>query len=348
MPGFQPPKNGRTPDLRRSGGFPWWRLGTPNPNHPRAGSSGISHYSSGFTQFRVSRNPWSEGGHRYSGWVGLLSAGGCSCLIAQPRVEPPGGGPVSNAILVFVVRIVWPTGCFRVVVVLVLAASLVVPAGSVAAQGGFSDLDEAGPHRAGVEELAERGVLEGTLCAPEEFCPGEPLARWVMAVWLVRVLDGTDPVGSGSRFADVGSDEWWAPYVERLAVLGVTTGCATGPARYCPHDSVTRAQMATFLTRAFDLGAAPSFGFVDTEGNTHAASIDALAAAGVTAGCAAGPARYCPADSVTRGSDGHVPHPGRQHRSVVGDPRFGGAAVCDRSLPSNDLLQSFGDRLRCR
>ena len=84
-------------------------------------------------------------------------------------------------------------------------------------------------------------------------------------------------------------------------MLGVTTGCAAGPARYCPHDSVTRAQMATFLTRAFDLGAASSFGFVDTEGNTHAASIDALAAAGVTAGCAAGPARYCPADSVTRG-----------------------------------------------
>ena len=271
-------------------------LGTPNPNHPRAGSCRISHYSAGFTQFRVSRNPWSQS----FGVGGLLSAGGCSCLIAQPRVEPPGGGPVSNAILVFAVGIVWPSGCFRVVVALVLAASLVVPAGSVAAQGGFSDLGEAGSHRAGVEELAETGVLEGTLCAPGEFCPGDPLARWVMAVWLVRVLDGTDPVGSGSRFADVGSDEWWAPYVERLAVLGVTTGCATGPARYCPHDSVTRAQMATFLTRAFDLGAASSFGFVDTEGNTHAASIDALAAAGVTAGCATSPARYCPADSVTR------------------------------------------------
>ena len=75
-----------------------------------------------------------------------------------------------------------------------------------------------------------------------------------MAVWLVRVLDGTDPVLSDTRFADVDSDEWWAPYVERLAELGVTAGCATGPARYCPHDSVTRAQMATFLTRAVTTG----------------------------------------------------------------------------------------------
>ena len=152
----------------------------------------------------------------------------------------------------FVVRIGWPTGCLWVVVALVLAASLVVPAGSVIAQGGFSDIDEAGRHRAGVEGLAEMGVLEGTDCAPGQFCPDEPLDRWVMAVWLVRVLDGTDPVLSGSRFADVDSDEWWAPYVERLAVLGFAAGCATGPARYCPHDSVTRAQMAKFLTRAFD------------------------------------------------------------------------------------------------
>ena len=96
-------------------------------------------------------------------------------------------------------------GRLWVVVALVLAVSLVVPAVSVVAQGGFSDLDEAGPHRAGVEGLAEMGVLEGTDCAPGEFCPGDALQRWVMAVWLVRVLDGTDPGSSGTRFADVDS-----------------------------------------------------------------------------------------------------------------------------------------------
>ena len=59
--------------------------------------------------------------------------------------------------------------------------------------------------------------------------------------------------------------------------------------------------MATFLARAFDLGAAASGGFTDTAGNTHEAAIDALAAAGVTAGCRTGPLRYCPGRSVTRG-----------------------------------------------
>ena len=36
-----------------------------------------------------------------------------------------------------------------------------------------------------------------------------------------------------------------------FASLGITGGCATGPLRYCPSDPVTRAQMATFIERAF-------------------------------------------------------------------------------------------------
>ena len=58
--------------------------------------------------------------------------------------------------------------------------------------------------------------------------------------------------------------------------------------------------MATFLVRALDLDPAPSAGFADTEGNTHQANIDALAAAGITAGCKTDPLRYCPDQPVTR------------------------------------------------
>ena len=123
-----------------------------------------------------------------------------------------------------------------------------------------------------------------------------------MAVWMVRVLDGADPAGSGvSRFVDVDPTMWWAPFVERLAELGVTDGCATGPLRFCPDEAVSRGQMATFLVRAFGLEGGESAGFSDTAGSTHAGSIDALAAAGVTAGCGSGPLRFCPGDSVTRG-----------------------------------------------
>ena len=195
-------------------------------------------------------------------------------------------------------------GWCRVVWAVVVSLTVGATAVAVGAQGGdtFDDVDETGVHARSVEALAEAGIVEGTECGEGRFCPDEPIDRWVMAVWLVRAVDGREPSPtSTSGFADVDSGRWWAPYVERLAVLGITSGCATGPARFCPDDSVTRAQMATFLTRGFDLEAAPSAGFSDTVGNFHAASIDALAAGGITAGCATDPLRYCPGRKVTRG-----------------------------------------------
>ena len=91
------------------------------------------------------------------------------------------------------------------------------------------------------------------------------------------------------------------PFVERLAELGVTKGCAVEPARFCPEQPVTRAQMATFLTRAFFLERADTAGFVDTAGNTHEENIDALAAVRITLGCDVDPPRFCPEALVTRG-----------------------------------------------
>ena len=152
-----------------------------------------------------------------------------------------------------------------------------------------------------MEALAAAGVLERTECGPQAFCPGEPVLRRVVAVWLVRVIDGADPDPvSESRFADVDPRDWWAAHVERLAELGVTRGCAEAPARYCPDEPVRRAQMAAFLSRAFGLVPADPAGFADTGGNTHEADIDTLYAAGITTGCHRDPLRFCPHRSTTR------------------------------------------------
>ena len=168
--------------------------------------------------------------------------------------------------------------------------------------GGFSDAEEAGGHLEAVNSLAADGVFEGTECGPNEFCPRDALQRWVMAVWLVRVLDGVDPPPVGeSRFVDVDASQWWAPYVERLADLRVTKGCSLEPARFCPTGTVSRAQMASFLARAFDLPGGRSGRFTDTGESVHEPNIDAVAAAGVTAGCSTrGPRRYCPDQDTTR------------------------------------------------
>ncbi|MXZ96101.1 MAG: hypothetical protein F4Y99_09270 [Acidimicrobiaceae bacterium] len=152
-----------------------------------------------------------------------------------------------------------------------------------------------------VAALAEDGVLAGTECGPGLFCPGDPIPRWLAAVWLVRTVDGQDPEPiSTSRFADVDAGQWWAAHVERLAELGITVGCGAEPARYCPDDPVTRAQTASFLKRAFRLDPAPPAGFVDTHGNHHAAAIDALHAAGITKGCSAEVLEFCPDRVTTR------------------------------------------------
>ena len=165
----------------------------------------------------------------------------------------------------------------------------------------FGDVAPAGVHTPAVEALASDGVFADTECGEGLFCPREPIRRWVMAVWMIRLLGGEPAPAGVSRFEDIAAGQWWIRYAERLADRGITIGCTADPPRYCPERSVTRAQMATFLVRALDLQPAPPAGFVDTAGDVHAANIDALAAVGVTVGCSTDPLRYCPGQPVTRG-----------------------------------------------
>ncbi|MDE0268291.1 MAG: FG-GAP-like repeat-containing protein [Acidimicrobiaceae bacterium] len=171
----------------------------------------------------------------------------------------------------------------------------------------YIDIEDAGVHRSGIQALLQKGILTRTECHQGFFCSDSPVKRWVMAVWIIRAL-GEDveaqPAQQESQpnFIDVDPDEWWAPYVVRLAELEVTKGCSTTARLYCPEHSVTRAQMATFLKRAFDLSDAESvLGFTDISGNTHESNINRLAHAGITGGCLTTPLRFCPDRSTSRG-----------------------------------------------
>ena len=59
------------------------------------------------------------------------------------------------------------------------------------------------------------------------------------------VLDVNDPFPLG--FSDVPVGAFAFSFIETLALSGITAGC--GDAKFCPHDPVTRAQMAVFLVR---------------------------------------------------------------------------------------------------
>ena len=163
----------------------------------------------------------------------------------------------------------------------------------------------AGVHQGAVEALEEAGLLGGTECGPNRFCPEDPIQRWVMAMWLVRLIDGPDAEPDGApRFADVEPDGVSAPFIERLAELEITLGCQTEPELlYCPDEEVRREEMASFIARALELPAPESpadFADVAPDG-AHSVNIQALYAAGVTRGCRTEPELlYCPGRSTSR------------------------------------------------
>lgn len=113
-----------------------------------------------------------------------------------------------------------------------------------------------------IRSLEQAGVLAGTDCSTEA-CDGD-LLRWEAALWLSRALDlgpeeavfaadAADAAERASFAADVAHDTTLAGVVATLAREGVTLGCATRPFRFCPDRPARRAEMASFLARAFDL-----------------------------------------------------------------------------------------------
>jgi glucose/arabinose dehydrogenase len=81
-----------------------------------------------------------------------------------------------------------------------------------------------------------------------------------------------------------------------LFYQGITGGCGSG--KFCPRSAVTRVQMAQFLVRAFNHPSTTTDYFTDDDGITGEGSINALAEAGITGGCA--PNLFCPTRPVTR------------------------------------------------
>lgn len=95
---------------------------------------------------------------------------------------------------------------------------------------------------------------------------------------------------------------WYYADVMTMYRAGITSGCATHPLRYCPHQPITRAQIAIFLVRAMRGPAyvppPPSGRFLDARGHWAEGFIEQLASDGVTAGCT--PNLFCPDAPATR------------------------------------------------
>ena len=116
----------------------------------------------------------------------------------------------------------------------------------------FSDVSAGSFAAAWIEALADEGVTTG--CGGGMYCPNSTVTRAQMAVFLLRMLEGSaylPPPCTTATFDDVPCSNPFAPWVEELVERGTTAGC--GFDVYCPTNPVTRGQMAVFLSKTFGL-----------------------------------------------------------------------------------------------
>ena len=103
-----------------------------------------------------------------------------------------------------------------------------------------------------IEALKTDSITGG--CEIGLYCPDTPTTRAQMAVFLLKSEHGSGyapPPATGMKFTDVPYSYWAASWIEQLANEGITGGC--GANLYCPDQPVTRAQMAVFLVKTFNL-----------------------------------------------------------------------------------------------
>ena len=127
-----------------------------------------------------------------------------------------------------------------------LTRALLIPAAS---SDSFVD-DSNSVFEGAINAIAAAGITKG--CNPpvnDRFCADDPVSREQMATFLVRALQ-LDAATTSSGFTDVAGSVH-VPAIDAIAAADITRGCnPPDNTEFCPRQPVTRAQMATFLTRA--------------------------------------------------------------------------------------------------
>jgi len=115
----------------------------------------------------------------------------------------------------------------------------------------FTDVAQSYWAAAWIEQLAAEGITGG--CGTGIYCPDATVTRAQMAVFLLKAEHGSSysPPTATGVFTDVPVGYWADKWIEQLALEGITSGCGAGT--YCPDADVTRAQMAVFLVKTFNL-----------------------------------------------------------------------------------------------
>jgi hypothetical protein len=173
----------------------------------------------------------------------------------------------------------------------------------------FQDVPTSHPSFSQIEAIAAAGITRGcqaddpaTLQNEALYCYGNPVTRGQSAAFIIRALNGADPVGGCAQqpFSDVPVNHIFCTHIEQMTLRGITLGIGDGT--YKPDLTVTRGELAAFLVRAkvgepAALCTVPPFPDVAVD-NLFCRYIENLKLLGITLGFADG--TYRPLDVVTR------------------------------------------------
>jgi len=117
--------------------------------------------------------------------------------------------------------------------------------------GVFADVPCPSTFADWIEAMAAEGITGG--CGNGNFCPGNPVRRDQMSVFLLKGEHGSTyvPPPCAGIFGDVPCPSQFADWIEQLAAEQITGGCGGG--NYCPGSNNTRGQMAVFIVKTFHL-----------------------------------------------------------------------------------------------
>ena len=172
-------------------------------------------------------------------------------------------------------------------------------------EDGFTDVPPTNVHERAIDCAVYYGIATGRTRLT--YAPSGTVSRGQVASFLARTVvesGGSLPEPTRNHYSD-DDDSVHVESIDRLAEAGLVTG--TGPGTYDPAGLVTRAQLASLFTRAYDYRARQAGGpelppgenwFWDDRGSVHEVAINRAAQAGFTGG--SGDGRYAPADGIRR------------------------------------------------
>lgn len=144
----------------------------------------------------------------------------------------------------------------------------------------FADVATDAYYYDAVKWAVNKGITNGvseTLFGPDQAC-----TRAQIVTFLWRAAGSPEPK-SGSSFADVAADAYYAKAVAWAVENGITKG--TSETTFHPDETCTRAQGVTFLYRALGKLAAAQAGFTDVSADSYYAdAVNWAAENGVTKG----------------------------------------------------------------